>query len=329
MKHALKALACAMALAVSASAAFSQDLIRAQVSAPGSTAYVVATHVASQLKQRHGMEMEVATGFPGIRSMINNANGEADVTLYAPALTHFLVKKIGPYKELENNMELAGKLRVLFTFSGDLFTFATYDPEIRTLADLEDKRVFLGPQGAALVRIQSQMIEDATGLVAGEDYELVNVDWASSPALLQDGTVDVLFQLCAVGCSTWTELSASRPLHFVGYTDEMLARDAFRKHTDFPGRFVKEIAPGTWGDGHANETGVKFVGVTTGLLANESMSDETAFAIAEAFWETKDQLADVAPFARDYDIMNAGFGVIGEMHPGSARFLKKKGVPLE
>ncbi|MEM9012097.1 MAG: TAXI family TRAP transporter solute-binding subunit [Pseudomonadota bacterium] len=329
MKPLLTAVLAALSLGVAAGPGATQDLIRAQVSAPGSTAYVVATHVASVLKQRHGYEMEVATGFPGIRSMINNANGEADVTLYAPALSNFLVNRVGPYRELENNMELFERLRVLFTFSGDLFTFATYDPEIRTLADLEDKRIFLGPQGAALVRIQSQMIEDATGLVAGEDYDLVNVDWASSPALLQDGTVDVLFQLCGLGCATWTELSAGRPLYFVGYTEEMLAAPEFQKHVDFPGRFIKEIPPGTWGDGQANEEVVRFVGVTTGLLANETMTDEVAYNIAKAFWETKDDLAQVAPFAAEYDVENAGFGVIGEMHAGSRRYLVEQGVTLD
>lgn len=329
MRKMLSALVLSAALASGAIAAKAEGLIRGQVSAPGSTAFVIATHVASEIKRRHGYEMEVATGFPGIRSMINNANGEADVTLYAPALTNFLVKKIGPYKNLDNNMELADKLRVLFTFSGDLFSFATYDPSIKTLADLEGKRVFLGPKGAALVRIQGDMIKDATGLVAGEDYELVAVDWASSPALLQDGSVDVLFQLCAVGCSTWTELSSGRPLHFVGYTDEMLAREEFQKHVDFPGRFIYEVAPKAWGDGQANENSVKFVGVTTGLLSNDSMSDEVAYNITKAFWESKDDLAKVAPAAKDYTIEKAGFGVIGKMHPGSRKYLEEQGVKLD
>ena len=100
------------------------------------------------------------------------------------------------YQNLENHAELAARLRPLFTYQGDLFTFGTYDPEIRTLADIEGKRVFIGPKGAALVTINGALIEAATGLVAEEDYELVHVDWPGSPALLQDGSVDVLFQLC-------------------------------------------------------------------------------------------------------------------------------------
>lgn len=65
MKHLMKA---AITTAVLAFPASADDLIRAQVSAPGATAYVVTTHLANVLKQRHGYTVEVATGFPGVRS---------------------------------------------------------------------------------------------------------------------------------------------------------------------------------------------------------------------------------------------------------------------
>lgn len=174
MTRLIKAALVAASLAAPAAA---QDLIRAQVSAPGATAYVVTTHLANVLKQRHGYDLEVATGFPGVRSQVNNANGEADLTLYAPALAFFLNRGIAMYQNLENHTELAARLRPLFTYQGDLFTFGTYNPEIRTLADIEGKRVFIGPKGAALVTINGALVEAATGLVAGEDYELVHVDW--------------------------------------------------------------------------------------------------------------------------------------------------------
>jgi len=65
MKGILKAVIDAALFAVPASA---NELIRAQVSAPGATAYVVTTHLANVLKQGHGYDVEVASGFPGVRS---------------------------------------------------------------------------------------------------------------------------------------------------------------------------------------------------------------------------------------------------------------------
>lgn len=61
MKHFFKAATIAAVVAGGASA---DELIRAQVSAPGATAYIVTTHLANVLKQRHGYDVEVATGFP-------------------------------------------------------------------------------------------------------------------------------------------------------------------------------------------------------------------------------------------------------------------------
>ncbi len=328
MKKIIGAMLAAASLTFAAAPAFSQELIRAQVSAPGSTAFVVTTHLSSVLKQRHGYNMEVATGFPGVRSMVNNANYETELSIYAPALAFFLNKKIAMFKDVENHAELAGKLRPLFTYEGDLFTMGTFDQTIKTVGDIEGKRVYLGPQGAALVNINAKLIEEATGLKANEDYELVHVDWAGSAALLQDGSIDVLFQLCAPGCAAWTELAASRKVHFVGYTDEMIAKEGFQKELKFPGRAIKEIAVGTWGENQANDTPVKVIGEFTGIVANDKMSDEVAYNITKAFWETKDELAKVAPFAKGFDIKDAAFGMINAIHPGAAKYLSEQGVTI-
>ena len=328
MRKIFGALALTVAIGVSSFAAKAEELVRAQVSAPGSTAFVVTTHLSNVLKQRHGYNMEVATGFPGVRSMVNNANYETELSIYAPALAFFLNKKIAMFKDLENHAELAGRLRPLFTYEGDLFTMGTFDPSIKTVADIEGKRVYLGPQGAALVNINAKLIEEATGLKPNEDYELVHVDWSGSAALLQDGSVDVLFQLCAPGCATWTELAASKKLYMIGYSDEMIAKEGFQKELKFPGRAIKEIAVGTWGDNQANDAPVKVIGEFTGIVANDKMSDEVAYNITKAFWETKDELATVAPFAKGFEIKDAAFGMINTIHPGAAKYLSEQGVAV-
>ena len=84
--------------------------------------------------------------------------------------------------------------------------------------------VFPGPGGAALVQVNGALVEAATGLVAGDEYGLVHVDWPGMPALLQDGPVDVLFQLCTPVCASWMELSTGRDVTIIGYNDEMMAR---------------------------------------------------------------------------------------------------------
>lgn len=327
----MKKVFAAVAVAVSSALAFaspasSEELIRTQVSAPGSTMFVVSTHLASVLKERHGYSVEVATGFPGVRSQVNVAKGEADMGIYAPPLAFFLKDGLAMYKGVEGHAELASNLRILSTYSGDMFTMGTYDADIKTVADIEGKRVFLGPQGAALVRINAGLIEAATGLVANDDYELVHVDWGGSPALLQDGSVDVLFQLCAVGCATWTELSTARKLNFIGYTQEMMESPEFQTQLKFPGRLVREIAPGAWGENQMNTEPVMVIGEFTGLQVSKEMSDEVAYNITKAFWETLPDLQAVAPFANEFDIQNATFGNVLEMHPGAMKYLSEQGV---
>lgn len=311
-----------------AGAAQAQDQLRMEVAAPGATTFIIGTHLASVLNERHGYQLEVATGFPGVRSMVNTAREEADISLYAPALAYYLINQRAMFADLQDAATLAANLRVLFTYEGDMFTFGTYNPEIRTLADLEDRRVYLGPQGAALVNINSALIRAATGLVAGEDFELVHVDWSGANALLQDGTVDVLFALCSAGCSTWAELSTGRPVQLLGLTEEQTAQPAFQEALTFPGRHLRTVEPSVFGTGITNDGQITLVGEFTGLVTNAAMPDDVAYNITRAFWETREDLARVAPFVADYDIMDATFGIINPMHPGAARYLSEQGVTI-
>ena len=103
MKKLFASLALAASLSIATHSVNAEELIRGQVSAPGSTAFVVTTHLSNVLKQRHGYSMEVATGFPGVRSMVNNANYETELSIYAPALAFFLNKEIAMFKDLQNH----------------------------------------------------------------------------------------------------------------------------------------------------------------------------------------------------------------------------------
>ena len=318
----------ALAAACLATAAQANSQLRMEVANPGSTAFIIGTHLASVLNERHGYQIEVATGFPGVRSIVNTASEESNISLYAPALAYYLNNQRAMFADLQNATTLAANLRVLFTYEGDMFTFGTYNPEIRTLADLEDKRVFLGPQGAALVNINAGLIKAATGLVAGEDFELVHVDWSGSTALLQDGTVDVLFQLCATGCAAWAELSTGRPVYMLGYTEDQTAQAPFQEALAFPGRHLRTVEPSAFGPGIANDGPITMIGEFTGLVTNAALSDDVAYNLTRAFWETREDLARVAPFVADFDINDATFGAINPIHPGAVRYLTEQGVPM-
>lgn len=91
---------------------------------------------------------------------------------------------------------------------------------------------------------------------------------------------------------------------------------------------IKQIMPGTWGDNQMNAEPVNVIGEFTGLVSNDMMSDEVAYNIAKAFWETKDDLATIAPFAASFAIEDATFGIINAVHPGSAKYLEEQGVAV-
>ena len=126
----------------------------------------------------------------------------------------------------------------------------------------------------------------------------------------------MLFQLCAVGRATWTELSTSRELTFVGYTQEMIESEAFQEQMRAPGRLMRGIAPGAWGKNRTNREPVMVVAEFTGPVVNAGMSDEVAYDITAAFRETLPDLRAVAPFSNECAIETATFGAFTRCTPG-------------
>lgn len=115
---------------------------------------------------------------------------------------------------------------------------------------------------------------------------------------------------------------------FVGYTEDMVAEEAFQELLKFPGRTMTTIEPGTWGDGQSNTGPVHVITEFTGLTGNVDMSEEVAYNITKAFWETKDELANIAPFVGNFDIMDTTFGMINPIHPGAAKYFIEQGIAV-
>ena len=102
--------------------------------------------------------------------------------------------------------------------------------------------------------------------------------------------------------------------------------EAFAEQMKFPGRLARKIAPGTWGGNQVNTDPVHVVGEFTGLLVSDAMSDEVAYNITKAFWETLPDLQAVARFAGEYDVKKATFGAVLPMQAGAMKYLREQGV---
>ncbi|MCB1394457.1 MAG: hypothetical protein H6898_02525 [Rhodobacter sp.] len=65
------------------------------------------------------------------------------------------------------------------------------DSAIEIFADLCGRDVFLGPPSGAESRTNAAITEAVTGLVAGEDGNLMRIDWISAEQVLADRQMDV------------------------------------------------------------------------------------------------------------------------------------------
>lgn len=119
--------------------------------APGSSAYLTMTTMATMINQAQDqLQIKVDATGAATKHMIDVAKGKIDLCMTNPNIYAFMKNQKAMYKKLKDAPALAKDLRLLFWFPYGQYHFVTYaDAGIKQLKDMKGKRVFLGPPAAA------------------------------------------------------------------------------------------------------------------------------------------------------------------------------------
>ena len=117
--------------------------------APGSSAYLVMTTMATIVNQgQDNFEIKVDATGAATKHMIELAQGKMDICMTSPVVYFLMKGQKAMYQKLKTAPELAKNLNLIFWFSLGQYHVVTYaESGIRSAEDIRGKRVFLGPPG--------------------------------------------------------------------------------------------------------------------------------------------------------------------------------------
>jgi hypothetical protein len=325
-------LAGAVALGMAAPAAAQQINLKMATIAPGTSAYLTMTTMATMVNQAlDDVNIQVDATGAATQHMVDVANGNLDMSMTSPTVYDFMKSGTVMYSQLPDAAELADNLRLVFWFPLGAYHFVVYaDSGIESPADFSGKKIFLGPPGGGAYAAAVRTVRYMSGYEVGEDYDDVNASWSSATQGFQDRQFDVLTATGIAPFPLVEQLALTSQLRIIGLSEaEFEANTEFRDfiaNTD--GEEIGIIPAGVYGGGVVNTADVFTLGATVGVTARADLDEETVYRITKAYWEALSGAQESTPWMRGITLEVAVASAGMRLHPGALRYYQEIGVDI-
>jgi len=186
---------------------------------------------------------------------------------------------------------------------------------IKTIADLQDKRVNPGPPGSGTYVTAVEILK-AFGVT---DYDSNPGSFTDAVAGMKDGTLDAAFAVIAFPGAAIVEMGMSRPVKILEIDGADF--DAVQKLVPF-------VAPYTITGGayKGQDEDAMTVALQAVLYTNESITDDQAYNLAKFLYEKTDDITAGHAKGAQISIDNALNGITTPLHPGAIKYYKEVGL---
>lgn len=309
-----------VALAASTSA-LSQGLVVETGTATGTT-----TLVMQVIANYGGQDLQINSGQTLTKACLKLGKGEIDAAVCPPPAHLHMGRGSGPFRNNADEAKaVAGNLRGLFAFSGGLFHPIVRDGgSIESWDDLVGQRVFTGPPAGSANGQSQAVIEAASGLKAGEDYEAVRLGWGAALQAFQDGQFDMMMYPSPSGNATIEQLG---PIALLGLDEAALETEVWKNYAKQESRDAGIIPGGAYSN-VAGNTDTLTAEYTMQASVNVNMSDDQAYDLTKAFWANLDAAKGDIRTLSDINPATPFKGMSMPLHPGALRYYEEMGFDI-
>lgn len=322
--------AVAAAVSVLPRAAMAKDLLRMSTLGPGTSPNLVMTTFANIVNQSlPDYEIQLNATGAATRHVLEVAMGRSDFCMSSPAIHALMRNKAAMFAKIDQAPELVKKLRTVLNFPMGVYHIAVYGSSgITSMDQIKGKRVFLGPPGGAAYATMQRLFKAVAGLEEGTDYEAVKLGWDAAAAAFQDGNLDVYCNPTNAPSPALTQISVTNEIRFLGIPADKLETEAVQKLVGRPGFSAAVLPAGVYGDNQLNEGDVTTLGVTVGIVSNESADEDMIYQMTKAFYAGVEDAGDSSPWLSAITPEAAVLDINLSLHPGALRALTELGVEI-
>lgn len=238
--------------------------------------------------------------------------GKLQFAMSNSSITYFAVRG-------EGNWEQQHDARAVMTLFPNIAMFVTpAGSEIKSVADLKGKRVFLGPEGAGFEYFVDPILE-AHGLTIA-DVTARYGSQQSAVDLLGDGAVDAAMIGGGVPNPALAQMAQANPIRLIPYDDAAKTKLI----NDYPFFEAASIPGGTYSGIDEEYNGLN-VG-SAHLITHASIDEQLVYDFVKKVYESREQIANRHRAAKDITPENVAKANGTEFHPGAIRYYEEIGI---
>ena len=194
---------------------------------------------------------------------------------------------------------------------------------INKFEDLKGKRVSTGSPGSATEVMAFRVIE-AAGLDKDRDVRRERLGAAESVNAIKDRKIDAFFWVGGLPTAAVTDLAATPGVKIKMIDHAYLVPAMNKKYGNL---YVEDVIPRSTYPGMTVDN--KQATVMNILVANENMSEQTAYDIVKTIFDKRQDLIAVHKEAENFKLENQKQAATPiPFHPGAVRYFKERGVKL-
>lgn len=211
---------------------------------------------------------------------------------FSDIYTHFIREQDSEYKSIEDILVSGRNVRVGVTKAGS-----------------SDEKIF-----SWLMELYGTSYDD---LRENRNFKVNHGNISDLSAQFKDGQIDYVFINQGLPASSVIEMSQSRSLVLMPFSEDLLKR-LNQRYRLYPGK----ILAGTYG---ISDQDVLTIKMGTVLLVHRMVSIDTVYAITRSLCENQKNLISVHGSAAVFDCATSFNDAPAPIHPGALKYFKEKG----
>ncbi len=210
------------------------------------------------------------------------------------------------------------KIQALFSFFPEVVQILSVDPDIKTIPDLEGKKVAVGSAGSGTEVMARAILE-----IYGMSYDDIQEDFlgfGDATTGLKDGTCDAAFTWAGIPTASVMELCATHSISMISFSDEELQKLLTVSSYCVPAKITKETYPKMYDDAQS-------FSIPAIICASADLDEEFVYNFMTAVFDNTETFAQTHERGADLSLETALDGLTGAvLHPGAERFFREKGI---
>lgn len=222
------------------------------------------------------------------------------------------------------SFEEDGKVETFRTVAGlyaEAVQLVTVNPDIKSVADLKDKKVSIGAPGSG-VFFNAMDVLAAAGL-SEKDIKPQYQNFDESADALKDGKIDAAFIVAGAPTPAITELSMTNDNVRIVPIDGDIAEKLMKDNSFYS---VYKIPAETY----KNQTEeITTVTVKATLIVSAHASEDDVYNLTAAIFDNIEAIAKEHAKGAELSLENATDGLTVPFHAGAAKYFKEKNIDVE